>query len=331
MILAAARAETRANITSAPQGAPRVVVVAGPTATGKSELALALAEELGGVVINADSQQRYRDFPILTAQPSAADRARAPHVLFGDLDAADVGNAVEWAAKAAAAVAAAQTAGQVPIVVGGTGLYLRTLMQGMSDIPPIPEDIRAAGRVRLAKLGNAAFHRMLAARDPVSAARIPVGNTQRLARAWEVIEATGTPLAVWQETPPRPALAAAYFSVLIMPPREEIVAACAARFAAMVSTGALDEVAAAAAKGIPTAAPAMNALGARELADHLSGRLTLEAAIAGAEIATRQYAKRQATWFRNQFKSDLLLPERYRAALYDAVAEPVRNFVKERT
>lgn len=308
---------------------PRVIVVAGPTATGKTDLALALAEEFGGVVINADSQQRYRDFPILTAQPVPDDRARAPHRLFGDLAADEVGNAVEWAAKAAAEIQAAQDRRLVPIVAGGTGLYLRVLMQGVADVPPIPDDVREAGRTLLAGMGNAAFHRLLAERDPVGAARIPAGNTQRLARAWEVVEATGTPLSVWQETPAQPAVKAAFFSVLIMPPRAEIVAACAARFAAMLETGALAEVEAARAKGISETAPAMNALGARELAAFLAGRLDRAGAVRAADIATRQYAKRQATWFRNQFNADVTLPARYADAMRGDVVRQAGVFLKD--
>jgi tRNA dimethylallyltransferase len=312
-------------------GLPKVIVVAGPTATGKTALALALAEEFGGLVINADSQQRYRDFPILTAQPSAAERARIPHRLFGDLAADDVGNAVEWAEKAAAEIQAAQERKLVPIVVGGTGLYLRVLMQGVADVPPIPDDVREAGRALLADMGNEAFHRLLAERDPVSAARIPVGNTQRLARAWEVVEATGTPLPVWQEAPAQPAVRAAFFSVLVMPPREEIVAACAARFAAMLDAGALAEVEAALAKGVSETAPAMNALGARELADYLAGRLDRDGAVRSAEIATRQYAKRQATWFRNQFTADVTLPARYADAMRGDIVRHVGAFLKDCT
>lgn len=308
--------------------APRVVVVAGPTASGKSDLALTLAEEFAGVVINADSQQRYRDFPILTAQPSAADRARAPHRLFGDLAADAVSTAAEWAAKAAAEIRAAQNDGRVAVVVGGTGLYLRVLMQGVAEIPPIPEDVREATRTLLADMGNAAFHRLLAERDPVSAARIPAGNTQRLARAWEVVEATGTPLSAWHDVPAKPALEAAYFSILLMPPREEVVEASAARFRAMMDAGALAEVEAAAQAGVAADAPAMHALGAKELADHLAGRLSLDTAIRWAEIATRQYAKRQATWFRHQFNADITLAARYMDAARAGIVARVGAFLK---
>jgi len=306
----------------------RVIVVAGPTASGKSDLGLALAEEFAGVVINADSQQRYRDFPILTAQPSDADRARAPHRLFGDLEANEVGTAIAWAARAAAEVRAAAAAHRLPIVVGGTGLYLKVLMEGVAEIPAIPGDIRSAARAMLAEEGNVAFHRRLAARDPESALRIPPGNTQRLARAWEVVEATGTPLSVWQDAPARPALAAAYFRLLVMPPREAVVEASAARFRAMLEAGALAEVEAALKKGIDPEAPAMHALGAKELAAHLAGRMSLAEAIARADTATRRYAKRQATWFRHQFNSDVTCAARYTGPMRAALVSRVGDFLK---
>lgn len=308
---------------------PRVVVVAGPTASGKSDLAVALAEEFAGVVINADSQQRYRDFPVLTAQPGAADRARAPHRLFGDLAAHELGTAAEWAAKAADEIRAAAAASRVPIVIGGTGLYLRALMEGVAEIPPIPDDIRAAARALLNEVGNAEFHRRLSERDPESAARIPPGNTQRLARAWEVVEATGTPLSAWHDAPARAALAADYFSVLLMPPRDALVAAGAERFRAMVAAGALAEVETALKAGVDEEAPAMLALGARELAGHLKGRLSLDEAVDRAEIATRQYSKRQATWFRHQFNSMLTLEARYTDRVKETVVSRVRDFLKE--
>ena len=306
---------------------PKVIVIAGPTASGKSALALMLAERAGGVVINADSQQRYRDFPILTAQPSADERARVPHRLFGDLEAHALSTAADWSLAAAAEIRAAHARGTVPIVVGGTGLYLRVLTQGVADIPPIPAAVRDDARQRLADMGNAAFHRMLAARDPVSAARIPAGNTQRLARAWEVLAATGTPLSAWQGMPGKPPLGAAYFSILLMPPRGDIVDACAGRFAAMMAAGALEEVAAALAKGVAADAPAMHALGAKQLADHLAGRLGKDDAIEAANTATRQYAKRQATWFRHQFNADIAREARYTGAAASLVG-PVDRFLK---
>jgi tRNA dimethylallyltransferase len=308
---------------------PKVIVVAGPTASGKSDLALALAEEFRGVVINADSQQRYADFPLLTAQPSAADRARVPHRLFGELQAHEVSTAAAWAAEAAQEARAAHRDGRVPIVVGGTGLYLKVLTEGVAAVPPIPADVRAAARALLADVGNAEFHRLLAERDPVSAGRIPPGNTQRLARAWEVVEGTGTPLSSWQSAPAQPALSAVTFSILLMPPRDVLTAACAARFCAMLAAGALMEVEKAVKAGILEAAPGMHALGAKDLRDHLQGRIGLEDAIGRAETATRQYAKRQATWFRHQFNSNLTLETRYTDHVRETVFSRVGDFLKE--
>jgi tRNA dimethylallyltransferase len=319
--------EGRHQDRSAPSRA--VIVVAGPTASGKSDLALALAEAFAGVVINADSQQRYRDFPILTAQPSETERARAPHRLFGDLEANEVSTAAEWAVRAAAEIRSAQAARRLPIVVGGTGLYLKVLMEGVAEIPAIPDSIRTSARARLAEMGNAAFHRLLAERDPESALSIPAGNNQRLARAWEVVEATGTPLSVWQGAATRPALTADYVRILLMPPREAVVDAGEARFSAMLEAGALGEVESALKKGIAPEAPAMHALGAKELAGHLAGRTSLAEAIKLANVATRQYAKRQATWFRHQFNSEVTQEARYTSLMRVALVSRVGEFLKE--
>lgn len=305
------------------------MVIAGPTASGKSALALKLAEARDGVIINADSQQRYRDFPILTAQPTQAEQARVPHRLFSNLASDALSTAAEWAAKAAAEIDAVAHARGLPIVVGGTGLYLRTLMEGLADIPPVPAEVREAARALMADIGNAAFHQQLAARDAVAAARIPPGNTQRLIRAWEVIEATGRPLSVWQQTAVTPVYAASYVRILLLPPRADIVEACETRFAAMLAQGARAEVAAALAKGVTRAMPAMNALGARELADVIEGHSDLESAVAAAQIATRQYAKRQSTWFRHQFDADLTLHRRPDGESFAKARDAVAAFLSK--
>lgn len=305
------------------------MVIAGPTASGKSALALKLAEACDGAIINADSQQRYRDFPILTAQPTQAEQARVPHRLFGDLTSDAVSSAAEWATKAAVEIDMAVRAGRLPIVVGGTGLYLRTLMEGLADIPPVPAEVREAARALMADIGNAAFHQQLAARDPASAARIPPGNTQRLIRAWEVIEATGKPLSVWQQTAATPVYVASYLRILLLPPRADVVEACETRFGAMLTHGAWAEVAAALAKGVTRAMPAMNALGARELADAIEGHSDVETAIAAAQIATRQYAKRQSTWFRHQFDADLTLHRRPDGESFAEVHDAVAAFLSK--
>ncbi len=276
------------------------VVLGGPTASGKSALALAIAREFGGTVINADSLQVYRELPVLTAQPSPATQAALPHRLYGFLSASEGCSAARWAALARAEIEAALTAGRLPIVVGGTGLYLRALLRGLTSIPEIPAEIRDAAKQRLAALGKAAFHAELARRDPRMAARIRPSDPQRMVRAWEVMEATGRSLADWQvqQEGPRPNDGPRFLTLVLMPERAPLYAACDARFRAMVEQGALAE--AAALQSLDPGLPAFKALGLRELIAHIRGECALEAAIAAAQQATRRYAKRQVTWFRHQ-------------------------------
>ena len=285
---------------------PRVVVVAGPTASGKSSLALAIAEEFSGVIINADSQQRFADLRILTARPSPADEARVPHRLFGDLGATESGSAAEWATKAATEITAATARNQRAILVGGTGLYFRALMEGLNDMPAVPVAVRAEAKRLRDDIGPAAFHAQLAARDPASAARLNPGDSQRVLRAWEVIEATGQPLSVWQQAPAKPPLTARYVSIVLMPPREDLYAACDARLAAMIAGGALAEVQALLHRGLDLSTGVGKALGVADLAAALRGEVALEQAVILVQTATRQYAKRQMTWFRNQFNAALM-------------------------
>ncbi len=222
-------------------GDPPVIVIGGPTASGKSGLALALAERLDCVVINADAIQVYRDLHLLTARPSEAEERRAPHRLYGVLDATETCSAGRWQALALAEIEAVKAAGRRAVVVGGTGLYLRALTEGIAPIPDIPAGVRALARARFAELGNAEFHAELASRDPVMAARLEPADGQRLMRAWEVLEATGRSLALWQAEPAvAPDLD--FTMIAVIPPRDEIYAACDARLAAMVSGGVLDEV-----------------------------------------------------------------------------------------
>jgi tRNA dimethylallyltransferase len=307
--------------------APRVVVVAGPTASGKSALALTLAEALSGEVINADSIQCYRDLPILTARPTAAEEARAPHRLYGFLEPTALLSAAAWAERAAAAIIAATDAGRMPIVAGGTGFYLKALMEGLADIPPVPAEIRAETHELIKTIGAAALHARLMARDPVTAARLKPTDTQRIARAWEVLEATDTPLSTWQAQPPTPPLAASFTGILVQPPREALYAACDARFRAMLAQGAVAEVKALLARGVPKATPVMRALGAQELAAHLQGRLSLEEATTKAQAVTRQYAKRQSTWFRHQFRADYVLETKFSESLFQHIFPEIRRLL----
>ncbi|HEY7687979.1 MAG TPA: tRNA (adenosine(37)-N6)-dimethylallyltransferase MiaA [Dongiaceae bacterium] len=279
-----------------------VVILGGPTASGKSALAAAIARAFDGTVINADSMQVYRELPVLTAQPSAAERAAVPHRLYGFLPVTERCSAARWAALARSEIEAAHDSGRLPIVVGGSGLYLKALVEGLAPVPEIPADVREAARRRLAEIGKAAFHAELAQRDPQMAARLRPGDSQRMVRAWEVMAATGRSLAAWQAQSVRPPDGAARFAkFLLLPERSLLYAACDARFAAMVARGALEEARQVAALADDPGLPGLKALGLRELIRHVRGDVTLGAAIAAGQQATRRYAKRQITWFRHQF------------------------------
>jgi tRNA dimethylallyltransferase len=302
-----------------PAPAP-LVIVAGPTASGKSALALALAEALAGTIINADSMQVYRDLRILSARPGPVEEARAPHRLYGVIDAAEVCSAGRWRGLALAEIAAARAGGRVPIIAGGTGLYLHALVHGIAAVPEIPAEIREAARALHAELGGAAFRARLAEREPEAAARLDPGDTQRLIRAYEVAEATGRPLAQWQRAAPAAAGVQGIACVLLLPPRAQLYAACDARFAAMMERGAVAEAETLLARGLAPDLPAMKAVGVRELGALLAGTVSRAEAIAAAQQATRRYAKRQYTWLRHRMAglhplsieaqfSESLLPE----------------------
>lgn len=302
----------------------KLLVIAGPTASGKSALASAVAEEFGGVVINADSMQVYRGVPILTAQPSAEEQALLPHRLYGVFEPADLCSAGIWRGLAAEACGQAWAEGKLPVVVGGTGLYLRSLVEGLSPIPDIPDEVREASRALFAELGNARFYDKLSRRDPAMAARLDPGNSQRLVRAWEVIEATGRSLAEWQADPREGGLDADSATLLLAPPREALYANCDKRLELMLEAGALEEVAALLKLGLDPALPVMKALGVAEFAAHLSGELALDEALAMAQQATRRYAKRQTTWFRHQLIPDTSIDEKFSERLLEKIFSFIR-------
>jgi tRNA dimethylallyltransferase len=293
---------------------PLVVVIAGPTSSGKSALALALAEQMRGTVINADALQCYRDLAILTARPDGGALARAPHRLYGFLDAAERGSAGSWRTLALAEIAAAISERSLPIVVGGTGLYLRALQHGLAPFPEIPEAVREKAAALHLALGGAAFRERLAALDPDSARRLHAGDTQRLVRAYAVVRATGVPAGVWRDRA-HPGSTYRFATILMMPPRDRLYVACDTRFAAMIDCGALAEAAAIAGRGLDPDLPAMKAVGLPELLRHLLGELTFAEAVAAAQRATRRYAKRQLTWFRHQSCPDLVLDEQFSESL----------------
>jgi tRNA dimethylallyltransferase len=280
---------------------PRAILIAGPTASGKSALALALAEKLGGVIVNADSMQVYRDLRTMTARPSVAEEARVPHRLYGHVDAAENYSVGRWLTDAEAALAEVSREGRLPIVVGGTGLYFKALTQGLSAVPSIPADLRAAMRARLATEGPEALHAELAARDPASAERIRPPDGVRIVRALEVLAATGRSLTDWHRVGMQPVLAPATTTRIFLDvPRAELSARIETRFDAMLASGALDEVRALAARGLDPLLPAMKAHGVPWLIRHLRGEIALGEAADGGKADTRRYTKRQATWFRHQ-------------------------------
>ena len=283
------------------KGDTKAVLIAGPTASGKSALALALAEATGGVVINTDSMQVYRDLRIITARPSPEEEARVPHRLYGYCDAAVNCSAGTWVADAAAALAEARAANRLPIFIGGTGLYFKALTRGLSAVPPIPQEVRDDVRARMEREGVEALHAELVRRDPVSGAKLKPRDSARIARALEVIEATGRALPDWHSEGLPPLLEPdGVVAVFLAPDRKELYARINARFESMLEKGALDEVAALAARKLDPILPAMKAHGVPALIRHLAGEITLEQAIYTGQIDTRHYAKRQYTWFRHQ-------------------------------
>lgn len=272
----------------------------GPTASGKSALALALAERIGGEIVNADSMQVYADFRVLTARPSREEEAEAPHHLYGHVDAARLYSTGRWLEDALAAIVDIRARGRTPILVGGTGLYFKALTQGLADIPAADEETRAALRERVALEGAPALHAELAKRDPVTAARLEPNDAPRILRALEVLETTGESISALQANT-KPALAREeWVGMALTPEREALYAAINARFDKMLAQGALDEVRAFAARALDPALPAMKAHGAPALMAHLRGELALDEAAEIGKRDTRRYAKRQFTWIAGQ-------------------------------
>jgi tRNA dimethylallyltransferase len=305
---------------------PNAILIAGPTASGKSALALKLAQTLDGTVINADSMQVYRDLRIITARPTPAEETRAPHLLYGHVDAAENYSAGRWCIDASAAIAEAGRAGRVPILVGGTGLYFKALTRGLAAVPPIPAGIRAAVRARLKADGVAVLYADLIGRDPAAADRLMPHDRARICRALEVVLATGRPLAEWHRDGLPPAVeASSAIKIFLATDRAELYRRIDARFDAMLASGALDEVRTLAARRLDPTLPAMKAHGVPWLIRHLTGEITLAEAAEGGKRDTRRYTKRQATWFRNQLPEwDWVVPEEAEDTVSNAMAMATR-------
>jgi tRNA dimethylallyltransferase len=277
------------------------VLIAGPTASGKSALAFELAQATGGVIINTDSMQVYRDLRVITARPKPEEEAAVPHRLYGHVDAAVNFSAGSWVADAALVLAETRAHRRLPIFVGGSGLYFKALTRGLSAVPPIAVAIREDVRVRLERDGVEALHAELAQRDPMSAERLKLRDRSRIARALEVVEATGRPLTDWHRDGLPPLLPRGQFRALFLDPdREQLYARIDQRFEAMLLSGACEEVAALAARRLDPLLPAMKAHGVPALIRHLNGEITPDEAALIGRADTRHYAKRQFTWFRHQ-------------------------------
>ncbi|MFI4971329.1 MAG: tRNA (adenosine(37)-N6)-dimethylallyltransferase MiaA [Hyphomicrobiales bacterium] len=282
---------------------PTAILIAGPTASGKSALALTLAEKFGGTIVNADSMQVYRDLRVITARPTPAEEARVPHRLYGHVDAGENYSVGRWCRDVGEALNEIAAQGRVPILVGGTGLYFKALTTGLAAVPPIPAEIRGQVRARMASEGAAALHGELASLDPVTAQRLMVNDRSRIARALEVVLATGRSLTDWhREGMPALVDSARAAKIFLTCERTQLVARIETRFAAMLKAGALDEVRALERRQLDPLLPAMKAHGVPWLIRHLNGEISLDEAAAGAIMDTRRYAKRQLTWFRNQMK-----------------------------
>jgi tRNA dimethylallyltransferase len=279
---------------------PLITLLAGPTASGKSRLALEMARRTGAVILNADSQQLYADLRVLSARPSAADEAVAEHRLYGVADAADPWSVGRWSRAVTPILADLAAVRRPALLVGGTGLYFTSLTKGLADIPDVPVEMRDAAAAAFDGDGEAAFRRRLAGVDPAAEARIEVGDRQRLTRAWAVAEHTGRALSDWTADTTPLLAPGSWTGMVVEPDREVLYANCDLRVARMVEAGALDEVRALVARGLDAALPAMKAVGVREFAAHLAGETTLAQAVEATRQATRNYAKRQLTWFRNQ-------------------------------
>lgn len=324
--ISATRRGLRNNKSQRGAAVKPVVIVAGPTASGKSACALAVAREFSGIVINADAMQLYAELAILTNRPGKSEIGAVPHRLFGTIPAAEPCSAGRWRGLAMAEIEAAAAAGRLPVVVGGTGLYLKALMSGLAAVPPVPAAVREEVRLLYKAVGREGLVAELEARDPDMGAA--PRDKQRLLRAFEVLVATGRPLRAWQKkTKAAEKAQYRYAVVLLDPPRQELYAAIDRRFDQMMAAGALEEARNFASLGLSPDLPAMKAVGVRELLAHLRGETDLADAVAWAKRASRNYAKRQLTWFRHQLPAGLTLGAQYSESLSEEIFSFIRQFL----
>ena len=287
------------------------LMICGPTAAGKSGLALALAERYGGVIINADSMQLYADLRVLTARPDVSEEARVPHRLYGVLDGAERASVASWLTMATREIETARDAGRLPILTGGTGLYFHAAMKGLAPVPDVPPDIHAECIAEYAERGGEAFRRDLLELDPVLGSQLHDEDSQRLVRAMGVVRASGRALSAWQADPHEGAIAGRPVRVAMMPPREELYEKINTRFSAMMEGGARSEVSTLAARGLAPSLPVMKAIGVREIMALQAGDIDEARAVELASRDSRRYAKRQMTWIRNNFHAEMILEKKF--------------------
>lgn len=307
-----------------------VVIVVGPTASGKSALAIDVAEGFTGTVINGDSMQVYKELSVVTARPPAQDEMRVPHALFGVMSVSEPCSVGRWLDMVCESIEDAWAEGRLPIVVGGTGLYLKALIHGLSPIPAMEPSVRANAEARYDEIGAEAFHEEVRSLDPITAERIKTGDTQRLQRAWQVAKGTGKPLSAWNDEAnvvPDALQGASFLTIALEPHRDALYAAINWRFEEMVSHGALDEVKDVLAMDLEPTLPAMKAVGVPELGAYIKGEIPLSEAIARAQQASRRYAKRQLTWLRNQIPEAKTLPAQYSESSREKIFSFIREFL----
>ena len=300
------------------------IMIAGPTASGKSQLAIDLARRFGGAVINADSMQLYADLTVLTARPQPQEIQDIPHHLFGICDAAHRASVAEWLGLAATAIANVRAAGQLPIIVGGTGMYLQAGLRGIAPVPDVPADLHQHCIDLYRELGGAKFRDALAGYDADIAARLVDGDSQRMVRAMGVAMATDRPLSWWQQQPHKGALLGSVVTIAMMPPRPTLYDRINQRFDHMLMHGAVDEVARLMARQLDPGLPLMKALGVAPIAAFLQGDITKDDAAFIAKRDSRRYAKRQMTWIRNNFNAQITVEKKYSESLYEKIFSLIR-------
>lgn len=304
------------------------IIITGPTASGKSSLAIEIAKQMNGVIINADSMQIYKELSIITARPSKKDEKKVTHALYGVISGFEECDAAKWSLLTADEMSKAWSNGQIPIITGGTGMYIKSLIDGMSPIPDIDESVRSDTRNLVQEIGASGLYDMLRQQDEETAIKLKPNDTQRITRAWEVLQSTGKPMSYWRKQPNIPIIEANYFTIVFTPDREILYNRCNARFEKMLKEdGAIDEVKKLMSLDIPKTNTIMKAIGVPEVINYIKGNITIDEAIEKASRATRNYAKRQLTWLRNQVNADITVTDTTPTLDYKIMIEKISSWL----